>query len=269
MSMNLQRIYAVYLRYIYIMRGNPQRFFNTFVWAVMDVILWGFITRYLDLVGGATVDFATVLLGAMVLWEFLIRASQGVSTPALEDSWSHNYLNYFASPLSTAEYVGGLVLSSVFTSAIGLFFVVATAGVLFGVNIFVLGISLLPFVITLFVFGIGIGILAIASILRFGPSAEWLIWPIPALLQPFCGVLYPVNILPFWMQVIGRLFPPTYVFDGMRTVLMGGQVSVPDVTIGLALSVAYLFAGYMVFRVVFQYAVRHGLIARFGAEGSY
>ena len=37
---------------------------------------------------------------------------------------------------------------------------------------------------------------------------EWFVWPIPALLSPFAGVFYPLSTLPHWMQVIAHLLPP-------------------------------------------------------------
>jgi ABC-2 type transport system permease protein len=266
--MNFKRAYAVYLRYLFIMRGNPQRFFNIFVWAIMDIVLWGFITKYFNALGGPAFNLVTTLMGAVILWAFLVRAQQGVSTPALEDTWTHNHINYFASPLSVGEYTLGLVFSSVITSLIGLVFVAVLAGLLFGVNVLILGFSLLPFLLILFLFGIALGIMAIALILRFGPSAEWIIWPIPALIEPFCGVLYPVSVLPGWMQAISKVLPPTYVFAGMRALLTGGQFSVQELVAGFVLSIAFLLLAYVLFEYIFRYAVRYGLIARFGAEGS-
>src|SRR3954462_7872611 len=106
--MNLSRALAVTYRYLLLIKGSFSRVFQIFVWAALDIVLWGFLTRYLDSVGGATFSFTPVLLGAVVLWELVSRAQQGVSTPFLEDIWSHNLLNYFASPLSVVEYVFGL-----------------------------------------------------------------------------------------------------------------------------------------------------------------
>jgi ABC-2 type transport system permease protein len=266
--MSLSRIYAVYLRYFYIVKGNPQRFFNIFIWAIMDIVLWGFITKYLNTVGNAGLSFTPLLLGAVILWAFLVRVQQGVSTPALEDTWAHNHLNYFASPLKVAEYTLGLVLSSVLTSAIGLFFVIILAGIFFGLNIFILGVMLAPFLGILFLFGIALGVFAIGVILRYGPSAEWLIWPIPALIEPFCGVLYPISVLPQWMQAVSRIFPPTYVFQGMRAILEGGQFSYGALVVGTVIALVWLLVAAMFFARIFRYAVKHGLIVRFSAEGA-
>ena len=65
----------------------------------IDIVLWGFITRYLNTVSGSGVNFVPTLLGAVLLWDFCERVMQGVGTAFLEDVWSRNLLNLFSSPL--------------------------------------------------------------------------------------------------------------------------------------------------------------------------
>ena len=86
---------------------------------------------------------------------------------------------------------------------------------------------LLPFFLVLLIFGIALGIVGTALVLRFGPAAEWFVWPIPALLSPFAGVFYPLSILPKWMQLISSVLPPAYVFESMRAILAGNRCLVP------------------------------------------
>ena len=76
--------------------------------------------------------------------------------------------------------------------------VLATA--VFGLSFFTTALLLVPFLLVLFLFGIALGILASALVLRLGPPSEWFVWPIPALLSPFAGVFYPLSTLPAWMQ---------------------------------------------------------------------
>ena len=266
MSMNTTRIYAVFLRYVYLLRGNPQRFFQIFVWATIDVVLWGFITKYLNTLGSPEFSFTPLFLGAVILWSFLIRAQQGVSTPALEDTWSHNLLNYFASPLKVSEYMSGLVLASIATSIAGFSLVLVLAYLFFGLSIFSLGLMLFPFLLILFAFGIALGIFAIAMITRYGPSAEWFIWPIPAVIEPFCGVLYPISVLPHWMQVISYVLPPSYIFSGMRDALLNGHFAAGNLLAAAVLGVAYLLAAYWFYVRIHRSAIRSGSIARYTAE---
>ena len=124
----------------------------------------------------------------------------------------------------------------------------------------------IPFVIILFLFGISIGIFGCALVLRFGPASEWFIWPIPALISPFVGVLYPVSTLPQWMRLVSRVLPPSYVFEGLRAIILGKTVSTPALLTGGVLAVFYIFLAYWSFVRVYQGALRTGLIARYSAE---
>jgi len=128
------------------------------------------------------------LLGAVLLWDFMVRIMQGVTLAFLEDVWTRNFLNIFATPLSIPEYVSGLVISSIATSSVGLVVMILLATLVFGLSFFIYGAMLVPFLAVLFLLGIALGILGSAIVLRLGPAAEWFIWPIPALLSPFAGV---------------------------------------------------------------------------------
>ncbi len=265
--MNITRIYAIFLRQVFILRDNPMRLIPYFLWAVLDIILWGFITRYLHSAAGSSLGFVSTLLGGVLLWDFLVRVQQGVTMPFLEDVWSKNFLNIFASPLKVSEYMTGFVLTSIVTSTAGLIVMVLLAAGLFGLPLLTLGILLLPFVLILFLFGIALGIVGTAFVLRLGPSAEWLIWPIPAVLGPFVGIFYPVSVLPVWMQIVSYALPPTYVFEGMRSALVGGSLSLTPLFLGVILAIGYIVLGYALFVATYRKVARDGMISRFDAEG--
>lgn len=264
--MNFTRVAAIVLRQYYLMRESPARVLPLFAWVAIDVVLWGFITRYLNTVTSSGFNFVPTLLGAVLLWDFLIRVMQGVTTAFLEDVWSRNFLNIFATPLSIAEYVSGLVLSSIATSSVGLIVMLVLATTVFGLSFFGCGLMLVPFLLVLFLFGIALGIVGSAMVLRFGPASEWLIWPIPALISPFVGVFYPLSTLPQWMQHFSHLLPPSYVFEGMRAIVWGGAVSKTMLLWGGCLAVLYILLSCWLFTRVYHHAVRTGLIARYSAE---
>jgi ABC-2 type transport system permease protein len=185
-----RRVSAIVLRQAFLLRGSPARVLPLFAWVAIDIVLWGFITRYLNAVASPGLDFVPLLLGAVLLWDFFARVMQGVTMAFFEDVWSRNFLNVFATPITTPEYVTGLVLSSVGTSTVGLLVMVGLATAAFGLSFLTYGIVLVPALIVLFLFGIALGIIGCSIVLRLGPAAEWLIWPIPAVLSPFAGVFY-------------------------------------------------------------------------------
>lgn len=264
--MNAERTAAIALRQFYLLRGSPARILPMFAWVAIDIVLWGFITRYLNSVSAAGINFVPALLGAVLLWDFLVRVMQGVTTAFFEDVWSRNFLNVFASPLRISEYVGGLVISSIANSSVGLMVMLVLAGAAFGLSFFVYGLMLIPFLLVLFLFGIALGIFGCSIVLRLGPAAEWLIWPLPALLSPLACVFYPLAALPRWMQFPARLLPPSYVFEAMRGFVRGGHASASAVLTGGGLALFYVLMAGWFFNRIFKHVVRSGSIARYSAE---
>lgn len=266
--MKFRPIAGIVLRQIYLLRGSPVRVFPMVTWVAIDIVLWGFITRYLNSVSGNGVNFVPALLGGVLLWDFCTRIMQGVSTAFLEDVWSRNFLNLFASPLSISEYITGLVLTSMMTSVVGVVVMLVLATGLFHLQFFSLGAPLAAFFLVLFVFGVTLGVFGSGVVLRLGPASEWLLWPLPALLSPFAAVFYPLSTLPHWMQWVAHVLPPAYVFEGMRSLLSGHAFPASLLLQGTAVAAAeLLLAGYFYARV-YRHAVRTGLLARYSAESA-
>jgi ABC-2 type transport system permease protein len=264
--MDITRTSAIILRQVYLVRGSVSRLVPLFVWVGVDMILWGFITRYLNSVSSSGFNFVPAMLGAVLLWDFFIRVMQGITMAFFEDVWSRNFLNFFATPLQISEYLSGLVVSSIATSSIGLMVMLLLATGVFGLSFFVYGAMLAPFILILFLVGIALGIFAVALVLRLGPASEWFIWPIPAVLSPFAGVFYPLTTLPHWMRLISYFLPPSYVFESMRAILATRTMSVSSLFWGGGLAVLYVLLACWFFQRTYRHAVRTGLIARYSAE---
>jgi len=259
-------IFAIVLRQFYLMRGSPARLFPLVMWVAVDILLWGFITRYLETLAVPRFNFVATLLGAVLLWDFFGRVMLGVTTAFFEDVWSRNFLNIFATPLRISEYVSGLVLTSILSSSLALVVMIALATAVFGLSIFAYGVMLAPFLLVLFLSGIALGIFGAAVVLRLGPAAEWLIWPIPALLSPFVGVFYPLSTLPMWMHMIAYALAPSYVFEGMRAIIAGATFPATHLLWSACLAALYILLAAAFFARVYRHAVRTGLLARYSAE---
>lgn len=267
--MNLKRIYAVFVRQLYLLSNNPTRLAGNFVWLTIAIIQWGFISKYLGSLGKANFNFITVILGALILWEFLTRIQQGIMMAFLEDIWSNNLMNFFASPLRISEYTIGMVSSSIVTGLLGFLIMSVIAGLGFGYDIFIIGLNMIPFVAILFLFGMALGIFICAMIFQLGPTAEWLGWPIPMILSLISGVYYPIDTLPDFLKLIAKLFPPAYVFESLRAQLelvATMQMVIDNLTVGLALALFYLFLSYRFFLMVYRHNLRSGKLARFNAS---
>ncbi len=267
--MSLYRTLAIFVRQLFLFKSNPTRLVSVFLWLIVDIIQWGFISRYLGSLGQATFGFITVILGAIILWEFMSRIEQGIMMAFLEDIWTQNFINFFASPLRVREYLGGLILTSITSGAAAFVAMIAVASVAFGYNVLRVGSLLLPFLLILLIFGIAMGIFVSGLIFRLGPSAEWLGWPIPMVLSIFAGVYYPISTLPSYLQVFAWAIPPAYVFESCRAVLATGKLPpgyVSDLAAGALLAVAYLALTSLFFVRVYRRNLESGSISRFNAE---
>lgn len=266
MTLNARRVAALVLRQFYLIKGSPARVLPLFAWVAIDVLLWGFITKYLNSIASPGFDFVPMMLGAVLMWDFFTRIMHGVAMALFEDVWSRNFLNIFASPLSVGEYLTALVVTSMLTSSVGLVIMLLIASLGFDLSFFVYGAMFIPFLLVLFLFGVAIGILGSAMVLRLGPAAEWFVWPIPAIISPFAAVFYPLSTLPGWMRAVSLVLPPAHVFEGMRAIVAGGEVLIMPLVSGASLALIYVLGACWTFSRVHRYTVRTGLIARYSAE---
>jgi ABC-2 type transport system permease protein len=84
------------------------------------------------------------------------------------------------------------------------------------------------------------------------------------LFLPLTCVYYPVTTLPVWLQPVAWMLPPTYIFEGMRALLMQ-NVFRPDLMIdALSLNVVFFAAGVFAFLKLLQSARRHGSLLQAG-----
>src|SRR5437879_1932514 len=130
--MHPTRIFAILLRVFYLMRGSFTRIVSPVVWPALDIVLWGFIARYLNSVSMSTVGFITLFLGAGLFWEFFNRSMFGVTMTFMEDVWSRNFLNVFSTPIRISEYLVGLILAGTVVLALSMTIMLVLTTLLFG-----------------------------------------------------------------------------------------------------------------------------------------
>lgn len=260
--MSWQRIKALLLRYAYVYRRSPTRIMDIVFWPILELMLWGFFSLYLAQTAGTVARFISLLVGALILWEVFVRSSIGVTTSFLEDMWTRNFLNLFASPLRLSEFLIAVLLSSLLRVFLAVTLLSGIAAAFYHFNILQLGLPLAAFYVNLMITGWSLGIITIAIILRFGQSAEILAWALAFLLQPFAAVFYPVAILPHALQLIAHAIPLSHVFEGMRGVIVQHHFAVGELAWATFLNIGYLFLALWVFYRVYHMARRTGLLVR-------
>lgn len=264
--MKLHRVWAIASRHLYIFRHSPIRVLEMVYWPLLDLLLWGFVSTSLGKAGMAAGPnpFIAYFLGALILWDLLFRAQQGVSLAYLEEVWARNLLNLFVSPLTTAEFVMGTLVISLIKLVPAVLTLVLGALLLYGFNITALGLALVPFALALLVFGWSLGIVTTSLVLRLGQGAESLAWVVAFAIQPIACVFYPLSALPAWLQPVAEITPAVYIFEGMRAVIAGKPLAWSSLGAAFGLDAIYMSLAVLFFAQIFAYARAQGLLAKTG-----
>jgi len=264
MSGTARRVGAIMLRHFFLWRGSWTRLFDLVYWPVLQVMIWGFMTEFLAGKSSWVAQAGGVFIGAVLLWDVLVRGQFGMTLSMLEEMWSRNLANLFVSPLRPWEFAVALMSLSILRSLIGVVPAALLAIPLFGYSVFGLGLPLLAFWSLLLVFGWAIGLALCGLLLRFGLAAESYAWASVFLLAPFSGVYYPVATLPGWLQPLAWCLPTTHVFEGMRAAMVDGAFRWELMLGALALDLACIVAGFAIFLGAVASARRRGSLLSTG-----
>ena len=259
-----KRILGVVVRQIFLYRRSFSRILDLFYWPTMDILLWGFLTLYLERGTLHLPRFVSFFLGALILWHILYRSQIAVSVSFLEDIWSRNLLNLMVAPLTLTEYMLGLITVSLIKVSLAFTIMALLASLFYGFNIFKLGISFLPFVVNLLALGWAIGFVTIGLIFRFGQEAEILAWALAFVFLPLSAVFYPLSVLPPFIQKLAWLTPSAHVFEGMRAVITTGTIPWPHLLWAGGLNLAYISFGTWFMRRQYEYARAKGTVPKIG-----
>jgi len=105
----------------------------------------------------------------------------------------------------------------------------------------VLGASVLAFS--------GLGILSASYLLIFkrGNPVNWAILGLSTVVG---GMMYPISVLPVWLQYVARLIPVTYSLEGMRAAILGHASTrelLPPIAVLLLFAALLLPASFAIF----------------------
>ena len=259
-----RRIWAMTLRYWYLLRRSIPRLIDLFYWPAVNVLLWGFFSQFLAGNSSFVARAGGVLLAGMFLWDVMFRSQLGVSVGFLEEVWARNLGHMFASPLRADEWLISLTLISIFRAFVGLAPAVLIAFLVYHFSIFDLGLPLAGFLINLMMMGWWLALIIMAAILRFGQGAENLAWAAAFVLSPISAIYYPVSVLPGWLRHVALALPAAHVFEGMRGVIVEHVFPAERLVDAFALNLAYLALAAAVFLWAFNNARVRGALLQLG-----
>lgn len=262
--MNWNKIYALSLRHIYLIKGSFPRILDLIYWPTIQIFLWGFISKFFTLTSSYYSNTLGVILSAAILYDFLFRSSISYNMMFLEEIWSRNFTNLFIAPIKISEIIVALTLTAIFRTLIGLVPAALLAIPFFGVSIFNIGVPLIFLLISLYIFGVTLGLLVTAGLLRFGPSFENIAWASLFFLAPLGCIYYPIEILPDFLQIIAKVLPLVYIFEELRNILINNIVNYQAIILSIAISIIYFIAGILVFYFAYFGAKKRGTLINMG-----
>ena len=262
--MDFNKIYALGLRHLYLIMNSFPRVLDLIYWPTVQIFLWGFISKFFTLNSEYYNNTVGVILTAAILYDFLFRASISFNMMFLEEIWSRNFTNLFIAPLKLKEIIVSLIFTALIRTLIGLVPAIMLTSPLFGVSILKLGLPLLFLFLSLYLFGITLGLFVSSGLIRFGPSFENIAWASLFFLAPLGCIYYPIEILPNMLQIIAKILPLVHIFEEMRSILMTQTVNYINIFKSIGISLIYFTLGIIVFYISYFGAKKRGTLINMG-----
>ncbi|WFU40932.1 ABC transporter permease [Bradyrhizobium sp. CB82] len=263
-GISMHRINAMILRYWYLLMSSWPRLLELLYWPALQVITWGFIQYYVAQNASFFARAGGTLIGAVILWDILFRGQLGFSISFLEEMWARNIGNLMMSPLKPIEFLLALMIMSLIRLAIGVLPMTLLALFLFHFNVYSLGLPLIAFFCNLIFTSWSVGIFVSGLVLRNGLGAESIVWTLMFAIMPLACIYYPVDVLPGWLQVAAWTLPPTYVFEGMRALLIDHTFRADLMLDALGINACLLVASFGAFLAFLRSAKKNGSLLSSG-----
>src|SRR3954470_11769194 len=246
-GISIHRIQAMVLRYWYLLMSSWPRLLELIYWPALQIVTWGFLQSYIAQNSGFFAQAGGSLIGAVILWDILFRGQLGFSISFLEEMWARNLGNLMMSPLKPIEFLISLMAMSLIRLAIGVVPMTLLAMIFFDFNLYGFGLPLAAFFCNLIFTSWSLGIFVSGLVLRNGLGAESIVWTLMFGILPLACVYYPVSVLPNWLQYVAWALPPTYVFEGMRELLVNHVFRTDLMATALAINVGLFIGSFAIF----------------------
>jgi ABC-2 type transport system permease protein len=259
-----RRIHAMVLRHWYLLRSSGPRALEMVFWPLVQMLTWGFVQVHLAQTTSLAAAAAGLFVGGVLLWDILARSQLGFAMAFLEEVWARNLGHLMMSPLRSWELIASLIAVSLIKLTIAMVPVVVIAYLMFDYSLFSIGLPLAAFFANLVITSWSFGLVSTGAVLRYGLGAENIAWLMTFLMMPLSCVYYPVATLPIWLQPFSWALPPTYVFEGLRAIVIHGEFRADLMLWAFLLNLVYLAAGVALFRYLIDSARNAGTLVHMG-----
>ncbi len=264
LAASVRRVSAMVLRHWYVIRSSWPRTAELIYWPLVQMLTWGFLQSHLAQTTSFAGRAAGLFIGGVLLWDILVRGQLGFSIAFLEELWSRNLGHLMMSPLRPAELIASLIVVSLVKLTVAMVPVAFMAYWFFGFNLLGLGVGFAALFANLTIMSWSMGLVSAGVVLRWGLGAENFAWLVAFVLLPLCCVYYPVTVLPGWLQPVALALPPTYVFEGLRSLVESHTFEAGYMIKAFLLNLAYFALGAGAFALFLRQARASGSLVQMG-----
>lgn len=254
---SFSRINAVVLRHLLPNFRDPIRITDMLYYPFIDLVLFGFMA----IASNSSMDsslFKSILSG-ISCWYLVYRSSLEIVKNLLMEIWDHHLTNLLATPLRTIELILGLMFLGLIQATFTFLYTLCIIWLIFNQNIFLLLFNIGPFLPFFIISGWILGLLVSSVILYFGKTAEALCWAVPWLFAVVSGAWFPLKLFPVAVQKIAFMFPMSYLFEGVRKIILEDNFSLNNLFMGSILSLGYFILVIILFIYMFNKSKQQGL----------
>ena len=255
--MKLHRIMAVVKRHLLLTLRKSDRLFNVIYWPLLNIVIWGitsvWMQQYIE-----NPHIVIMILTGLILWQIVFRVNLETAKGLFEELVSHNLVNLFSTPLTLAEWITAMMIMGIINMILVMIVCSIAVWLLYQINIFILGWSLIPFMLSLLLSGWFIGFFICGFLIHWGLKAQDLVFTFGWVFAPFSAIYYPLDILPSFAQKIGKALPMTYIFEAMRDQLQTGTYAPYLLIKSFGLNILYLALSLLFFIFMFYKSKQKG-----------
>lgn len=262
--MSIKRIKAILLHEFYITKYSVEVINDIILYPLFSIVVFGFMTLYM--VGFTGQVVANNILIGFILWQVINITVYSIAVGCLWDVWSRNLTNIFISPLSTGEFLLSYTLSGILKALLIVVLASLISAGVFHFNILNLGlVNLILYFINLVGFGFGFAVIVLGLIFRYGTRVQALSWGMLNAFQPLMAVVYPISVLPEFLQKVAGIFPATYIFEAVRKNMTDTSIQWPLIAKAFLFNVIFIILSLMFFNFMFSRSKKLGQFARLEA----
>ena len=210
-------------------------------------------------------DFSGYVIVGTTIWMWQNVVLWNIGFALRNEQWRGTLESNWMTPTWRFAYLLGSSFPQMISMALFLVVTAVEAVLIFGVQfngslwlVLLMIAACIPAI-----YGLGF---AFASVVISAREANAFVFLVRGLVMIFCGISYPISLLPGWMQGIARWLPQTYMINGIRSAALGNANLAtlrPDLFALLLFGLFWLVVGYLAFLWMEHGARRSGAIGQY------